>query len=661
MKKRSDLTFFILFTTLMLVLFLPMLQQQFGIFKLEPLYGVVIETPKPELSYKDFKKNTYQVQLEKYVSENYGFREWSIRLYNQYLWDFYRKTFAAEVNVGKDRWLYYQQSVNDYYGTELYRWHNSTEDAIDAFDKEVKNMVKLRNVLKTYGIDFMMFMAPEKGFLYPEHLPDREKDTTTVNAREYFDEKLSACGFPYIEMTKWFEQMKDTCDYLLIPQTGAHWDYSCVRAADSLFRFMGNLKGIQLPKIKTGTLHKCSHKSKISNRDLEGSLNLIRKIRQNQPFAPEANVIIEADSMTANPKALFVGNSFLWRINSFIALDSIFDAPEFWYYYSTAYSAPNLSVSHSVSDLNLLEKLFDQDYIVFFTTGNQMYKACYGFVENALLEICVEDSVKNEVRNRLADSLKFDPKMIEKYKDKLQSDSTGYDWAIQGEASNLMKKDLEKYFPEIRDENYMNSRNSKIEKQLVIREIKRDKNWMLNINCQTVIKNIKLDQALSEEADNVLQNKPLLRDAKNLYQKKLYIESLVSRLKEELTEKPEMVESIKEKAEKNDISFEEALDRDARWIVNYKISQGIYVIPEENEVLLEFNLKEFKQTPQYDSLVILMIDQLRNNPYSLNQMKEKAQTKGITLEETLDGDARWIVDDKIRKGLIQIPDPEIRP
>lgn len=182
---------------------------------------------------------------------------------------------------------------------------------------------------------------------------------------------------------------------------------------------------------------------------------------------------------------------------------------------------------------------------------------------------------------------------------------------------------------------------------------------MLNINCQTVIKNIKLDQALSEEADNVLQNKPLLRDAKNLYQKKLYIESLVSRLKEELTEKPEMVESIKEKAEKNDISFEEALDRDARWIVNYKISQGIYVIPEENEVLLEFNLKEFKQTPQYDSLVILMIDQLRNNPYSLNQMKEKAQTKGITLEETLDGDARWIVDDKIRKGEIQITDTEM--
>lgn len=659
MKKRPDLIFIIMFAVLMVVLFLPMAQQRTGLFNLRPLYGVVIETPKPELSYKDFKKNTYQVQLEKYVSENYGFREWSIRLYNQYLWDFYRKTFAAEVSVGKDRWLYYKQSVNDYYGTELYRWHNSTEDAIDAFDKQVENMMKLRNVLKTYDIDFMMFMAPEKGFLYPEHLPDREKDTTTVNAREYFDEKLSACGFPYIEMTKWFEQMKDTCDYLLIPQTGAHWDYSCVQAADSLFRFMGNLKGIQLPKIKTGTLHKCSHKSKISNRDLEGSLNLIRKIRQNQPFAPEANVIIEADSMAANPKALFVGNSFLWRINSFIALDSIFDAPEFWYYYSTAYSAPNLSVSHSVSDLNLLEKLFDQDYIVFFTTGNQMYKACYGFVENALLEICVEDSVKNEVRNRLADSLKFDPKMIEKYKNKLQSDSTGYDWAIQGEASNLMKKDLEKYFPEIRDENYMNSRNSKIEKQLVIREIKRDKNWMINLNCQTVIKNLKLAQVLSEEADNVLQNKPLLRDTKNTIEKKLYIESLVSQMKDEIMGKPAMVETIKGKAKAKGISFEDALDNDARWIVNDKINRGVLVIPEEIEAMLESNLKEFKKTPKYDSLVDVTINQLKNTPYSLEKVKEKAQTKGITLEETLDGDARWIVDDKIRKGEIQITDTEM--
>lgn len=659
MKKRPDLIFIILFAVLMVVLFLPLVQQQFGIFKPKPLYGVVFETPKPELNFNDFKNNKYQAQLEKYVSENYGFREWNIRLYNQYLWDFYRKTFAAEVSVGKDRWLYYNQSVNDYYGTELYRWHNSTEEAITAFDKQVKNMVKLRNVLKTYDIDFMMFMAPEKGFLYPEHLPDREKDTATVNAREYYDEKLSACEFPYIEMTRWFQQMKDTSNYLFIPQTAAHWNFSCVYAADSLFRFMENLKGIQLPKLKIGTLHECSAKSKIPNRDLEGSLNLIRKIRQNQKFAPEADVFVESDSEATHPKALFIGNSFLWRMNDFIALDSIFDEPEFWYYYSTAYSAPKLSVTHSVADLNLLEKILDQDYIVFFTTGNQMYKACYGFVENALLELCVEDSVRAKVRNRLADSLQYEPRLIEKYQDLLQTDSTQFYWSIQGEALAVMKKDLEKYFPELRNENYMTSRNSRIEKQLVIRNIKRDKKWMINLNCQTVIKNLKLAQVLSEEADNVLQNKPLLRDTKNTIEKKLYIESLVSQMKDEIMGKPAMVETIKGKAKAKGISFEEALDNDARWIVNDKINRGVIVIPEEIEAMLESNLKEFKKTPKYDSLVDVTINQLKNTPYSLEKVKEKAKNKGITLEKALEGDACWLVDDKIRKGEIQITDTEM--
>ena len=80
--------------------------------------------------------------------------------------------------------------------------------------------------------------ADAEGFLYPEHLPDRQHDTTSINARKYYIAQVEENSFPYIEMTSWFQALKeaDTLPYSLISQTGAHWGFSSVLAADSLLR-----------------------------------------------------------------------------------------------------------------------------------------------------------------------------------------------------------------------------------------------------------------------------------------------------------------------------------------------------------------------------------------------------------------------------------------
>lgn len=581
MKKKTDAFYALLFRLLMLFLFLSVVQRQTGLFKTTALNGVVNTTEAPVLDYEGFCTGRYQMQLEKHMSENYGFRGITIKLYNQYLWDFYRKTYAPEVVAGKHNWLFYPQSVNDYYGTEMYRWQDSAEEAKATYEREVKNMVKLRTILEPYGIDFMMFMAPEKGFVYSEYLPARTKDTTSINARVFFDEKLAEVGFPYIEMTKWFLQMKDTCNYLLLPQTGAHWDFASVYAADSLFRYMESLKGIELPRLSYSRQTEDVSELQKTNRDLEWSLNLLRKIHWKQEVMPAAKVDIVADTAMVKPRVLFIGNSFLWRINDYIPLDNVFDSPEFWYYYSTAYSAPGFSVSKDVMGLDLLEKLFEFDYIVWFTTGNQMYKACYGFVENALIALCVEDSVRERVCNHLMDSLKNDAVMSEKYVDLLQGDTVQYYWKLRGEVRNLLIKDPEKYFPEIRDESFMSTRNSRVEKQLVIRRISRSEEWMSNLRCQMVIHNTTLARMLSEEADNVLLGRPLYRDEKNIHRKKSYFEDQVKRVMEEIKGKPELLRQIEEKAVTKGITVEESLERDARWIVSDKINRGLIVLPEE--------------------------------------------------------------------------------
>ena len=75
----------ILFTLLMVFLFVPVIQEWGGVFPVKPLKGVFEPTPKPELTFDNYKSNIYQTQIEKYVSEHFGMREPIIRLYNQYM------------------------------------------------------------------------------------------------------------------------------------------------------------------------------------------------------------------------------------------------------------------------------------------------------------------------------------------------------------------------------------------------------------------------------------------------------------------------------------------------------------------------------------------------------------------------------------------------
>ena len=556
MKKtpKYDLVLFII---LMLLLFAPMVQKRTGWVKMEPLKGVYPTTPYPLLKYRDFRSGDYQKQLEQQLSERFGFREPIIRCYNQYLWDFYRKTYAHDIVAGKHNWLYYRQKVNDYYGTEMYRWLPDASTARETFDRKAKLMMKLRGVLQDYDIEFFMFMAPEKGFLYPEHLPDRQHDTTSVNAREYYATQFERNGFPFIEMTSWFQALKeaDTLPYSLISQTGAHWGFSSVLAADSLLRFMETLKGETLPQLEIGPFHESADSTQSDDHDLEMNLNLMRKMRHPYDRLYDAEVTVVADTCVRKPKVLFIGNSYLWRMRYYIPFDELFERSEFWFYNSTAYSGPDYAEQTPVADLDLIEKVLDADYVVWFTTGNQMYKATYGFVERALINFCVDDDKVNKTRENLMDSL-------------------GLSWQ---EANEILINNPESFFFELDGDSTPAARNPRVKETLVINEIKKDTTWMWNLStCQTVIQNAPLERVLLMEAHNVMENKPLMRDMTNVEAKRDRVEQLVADMVEEIRHKPDLMQQIGEKAVKNNRSLEEQMVFDARWIVNDKIQRGVY-------------------------------------------------------------------------------------
>lgn len=569
-KPKYDLVLFIL---LMVLGFMPMLQGWLHIFPTKPLNGVTVATEKPKFDLNEYRSGTYAKQAEAYTSQHIGFREPIIRFYNQYLWDFYQKTYAKDVVGGKKGWLYYPQSVRDYYGQELLRWHPSTDEAKEKFDQEVKYLNWARNILRENGVELLVFMAPEKSFLYPEFLPDGEKDTTTFNASDYFARRFEETGFPHIEMTRWFQKIKDTVDYPLIPQAGAHWIFPSVYAVDSLSRLMGELKGIHLPKIKIGEAYHTRDRDHDYDNDLELLLNLTFPMKHQYGYYPRHKVRIEHDSTSVKPRVLFIGNSYFWAMQLFTPFKELFENTEFWFYGSTAYYGENLDQTISVTKLNLLEKLLDFDYIVWFTTGNQINKGTEGFAERTLVNLCFNEKDIAPIRIHLIDSLRYDSATMASFEAPFTD--SNYKQMLWPKADQIMYSHSERYFPALCSDTLPKIRNPRIKEIMAINEIKKDSTWMWNLSaCQTVIQNASFEQVLLMEAYNIIEGKPLMRDMNDPEAKRDRVESLVTDMLQQMRNNPITMQQTQEKAQKNGISEEQQLLLDARWIVNHLIKVG---------------------------------------------------------------------------------------
>lgn len=539
----------------MVLLFLPLLQSHVLHIPLKPLNGVTVETEQPKFNLVSYRSGDYAKQEEAYVGEHFGFREPVIRLYNQYLWSCYKKTYAHDVVAGKQGWLYTPESVSDYYGNELLRWQPSPEEARQHFDREIRYMNRVRTILKENDVEMLAFIAPEKSFLYPEYLPKQEYNTSTFNASDYFLEKFEEAGFPCIDMTCWFRKMKDTVNYPLIPQTGAHWVFPAVYAADSLFRFMGDLKGIELPHLKIGELHEGDNHG--ADNDLEKLLNLALPIRKRQGYSPIAEVTAECGPNSVKPKVLFIGNSFMWGIVNQVPMKDVFDEVEFWYYFSTAYTGDPLMPNGNVVDLNLLEKMLDFDYIVWFTTGNQLNKGTNGFANSAILTLGVDDSIRREYINTITDSLR---------RDAINRVST--DTILRQEAIAILHSHPE-IIPELNAET-LTTQNRNIPYAKVIKDIRKDSTWMAALKAQAFLRSATMDQILHAEVDRIKAGKPLYKEQLAEIHYSLQCQQEAQELMAKIPNNEQWMLVIKEHAEKYGKTMDDAIEDAAIWFIKEK-------------------------------------------------------------------------------------------
>ena len=566
MKKPGSILYATLFGLLMVFLFSFMIQEHFKPFKTKELLGYFLKPKKPEFRWEWYKNGYFQKSVENYITNNYGFREPIIRLYHQYCWDFYGKEYVSYIYSGKERWLYYGHNIEDYYGTEMYHWYPDAEAARQGYEQEVRLLNKVKGVLDDYDVTLMTFIAPSKDVIYPEYLPRGEKDTTTLNPREYFAQRFEETGLPCFEMNEYFLKMKDTCSFYLFPPTGDHWNFSCVYATDSLLHFMEQQRGLKLPHIEYGNeWHSTCRIGDDQNRDLEGELNLLRTIKFNPKYAyKERDYWVVSDSTTVKPSALFIGNSFLLRTMLYVPPKEVFSDFQFWYYNRVAYQDVD-KIIDSVSTFDRLDYLLDADYIVWFSSASQMYRATEGFAEDAILQLCIGDERFRQRQNELADSLQLKPSQVEA----------------------MLRKNPEAYFPEIAGDSIPTARNPKLleedywTKRDIRRQIKRNPDWMTKVSGFMVTQDITLQQAIDQETDNVFYGRQLIRDAQ--IDGDAYREILIRQTEQKIINYKEWYDAVKGDAEKRGITVDEAVRLHATYTVDQQIREGKITLPETNQ------------------------------------------------------------------------------
>ena len=423
----------VLFVLLMLLLFVPIVQEHTGVFPVKPLKGVFEPTPQPELSLESYKTNAYQMQLEKYVGEHFGLREPVIRVYNQYLWSAYHKTYCHFIMPGKKGWLYYTNAVYDYYGNEVPKHYESDSAAIADAENELRQMVELREVLKAHGVEFLAFIAPDKTKVYPEYLPRQDANTTSVRMAEYYDRRMTELGFPHVDMTQWFVAMRDTASFALFPKTDSHWRYSAVYGYDSLFRYMNTLGGPTFPTLHIGPA------IGFSSGEMEGdeeTLNLLFRIRGGD-VKYKSDITVEQDSSQRKPRVLFVGDSFIWSLDTHLPTRSLMDNREVWFYNNTAFEGFD-NRKENVKEIDRLRHILNADYVVFYSAGHQWWEATYGFAADAL-QLFRQASETDITKARLMNDIEHDKDWLSRLKIYASQKSVSLEEILRDEADNVLE------------------------------------------------------------------------------------------------------------------------------------------------------------------------------------------------------------------------------
>ena len=403
MKSNKLHTF--LFALVIAALFLPMIQMVKPFVEVGPLFGSIVPTAKDSLTLEAWFDGTYQENRNKYINEQFGFRNTAVRLHNQIAFSLFRKAKANGVIIGKEDYLYEIKYINAFRGAEEI---NQSE-----LDSNLFMLKAIQSKLKERGIEFVVVMNPGKASFYSEFIPD---EFPMVSDRSYYSEYqkgLVAQGIQHIDFGKWFREMKGKTPAPLFPKTGIHWSqYGATLAADSLVNYCMNLFGKEMNEFvwNKNNLPLQTTMESVDD-DIGLGMNLYSPIDVLPMAYPRVSVKYNIDSANKGiqPKVAVISDSYFFNLMQLPWAPDIFESLNFYFYNKQLHKRPEGTMTNS-DPLSQMKEIEKSNVVFVMATECNMDKLGWGFISSAY---------KYFVLGEKFDSFEF---RVQKFKNNILSD-----------------------------------------------------------------------------------------------------------------------------------------------------------------------------------------------------------------------------------------------
>lgn len=176
---------------------------------------------KPVFSFE--KMEDYPKAYEEYYNDHLPFRDQLIKLYNSLLYYGLHTSSHENVIAGKDGWLFYKSPTD---GTTMECYTGSVLFSAEELGRMVDNLTYTRDRLAEQGIEFVVFVAPNKERVYSEYMPDYYGEQAEecmlsqalAHLREHTDIRIV---YPYEELMTYKQAHPEQ---LLYYKTDSHWN-----------------------------------------------------------------------------------------------------------------------------------------------------------------------------------------------------------------------------------------------------------------------------------------------------------------------------------------------------------------------------------------------------------------------------------------------------
>lgn len=163
--------------------------------------------PLPELREEDGSFNVNILnEFSDYFADHFGFRHEMITLNDQLTGAAFKTLDSSSVLLGKNGWLFYKSTLEDYTGAKLFTARQSYAAA--------RVLGLMQEYCKQNGVDFYFTIAPNKNSIYGSQMPARYAAASKRNA-QLLEQQMQKQNVRYIDL---FEVLSDSQEQLYY-----HW------------------------------------------------------------------------------------------------------------------------------------------------------------------------------------------------------------------------------------------------------------------------------------------------------------------------------------------------------------------------------------------------------------------------------------------------------